>query len=26
LIRILLKNLLYPLKIIAYKITDKRKW
>ena len=26
LIRILLKNLLYPLKIIAYKITDKKKW
>ncbi len=26
LIRILLKNLLYPLKIIVYKITDKRKW
>ena len=25
LIRILLKNLLYPLKIIVYKITDKRK-
>lgn len=25
LIRIILKNILYPLKIIAYKITDKRK-
>lgn len=26
LMRVLLKNMLYPLKIIAYKITDRRKW
>ena len=25
-LRVILKNIIYPLKIIIYKVTDKRKW
>lgn len=25
-LRVILKNIIYPLKIVVYKVTDKRKW